>query len=74
MESERPGFVLLDVRSSDLFAPGHIPGSVNLPHRPINERNLSSYTDDTLFVVYCAGPTATAPTRRRSVSHALAVG
>ena len=56
MENERPGFVLLDVRSAELFAAGHVPGSVNLPHGRINERNLASYPDDTLFVVYCAGP------------------
>lgn len=51
-----PGFVLLDVRSPDLFAAGHVPGAVNLPHRRINERNLEPYAADTLFVVYCAGP------------------
>jgi len=51
-----PGFVLLDVRSPELFAAGHVPGATNLPHRRINERNLDQYTADTLFVVYCAGP------------------
>jgi rhodanese-related sulfurtransferase len=51
-----PGFVLLDVRSPALFAAGHVPGAVNLPHRRLVERNLASYPPDTLFVVYCAGP------------------
>jgi rhodanese-related sulfurtransferase len=51
-----PGFVLLDVRSPDLYAAGHLPGAVSLPHRRINERNLASYDAATLFVVYCAGP------------------
>jgi rhodanese-related sulfurtransferase len=49
-------FVLLDVRSPALFAAGHVPGAVNLPHRRIVERNLTAYAPDTLFVVYCAGP------------------
>jgi rhodanese-related sulfurtransferase len=49
-------FVLLDVRSPELFMAGHVPGSVNLPHRRINERNLAAYPSDALFVVYCAGP------------------
>lgn len=49
-------FVLLDVRSPELFAASHVPGAVNLPHRRIVERNLAEYPDDTLFVVYCAGP------------------
>lgn len=30
--------------------------SVNLPHGRINQRNLSQYDNDTVFVVYCAGP------------------
>jgi len=51
-----PGFVLLDVRSPDLYAGGHVPGAVSLPHGRIVERNLESYPADTLFVVYCAGP------------------
>ena len=51
-----PGFVLLDVRSPQAFAAGHVPRAVNLPHARINERNLSQYEADTLFVAYCAGP------------------
>ena len=56
LRSRDPGFVLLDVRSPEIFAAGHIPGAVNLPHRRINERNLAEYSTDTLFVVYCGGP------------------
>jgi rhodanese-related sulfurtransferase len=56
LSSAAPGFVLLDVRSPDLFATGHVPGAVNLPHGRIVERNLADWPDDTLFVVYCAGP------------------
>ena len=51
-----PGFVVLDVRSPEAFAAGHVPGAVSLPHRRINERNLAAYPADVLFVVYCAGP------------------
>ncbi|WP_166347165.1 rhodanese-like domain-containing protein [Phytoactinopolyspora limicola] len=49
-------FVLLDVRSPDLYAAGHIPGAVNLPHGRLVKRNLEVYPDETLSVVYCAGP------------------
>lgn len=54
--SGTPDFVLFDVRSPDLFNEGHVRGAVNLPHGRINERNLAAYPDDTVFVVYCAGP------------------
>ena len=49
-------FVLVDVRSPELFASGHVSGAINLPHRRIVDRNVSSYPAETLFVVYCAGP------------------
>lgn len=51
-----PDFVLLDVRSPQLYAAGHIAGAVNLPHGKINERNLAAYPAQGMFVVYCAGP------------------
>ncbi|MFD2204942.1 rhodanese-like domain-containing protein [Kiloniella antarctica] len=49
-------FVLLDVRSPDLYNQGHIPKAINLPHGKIIARKMREYPDDTLFVVYCAGP------------------
>jgi rhodanese-related sulfurtransferase len=51
-----PGFVLLDVRSPVLFAQGHVPGALNLPHGKIIASKLAGYPQDTLFVTYCAGP------------------
>jgi rhodanese-related sulfurtransferase len=51
-----PGFVLLDVRSPALFAQGHVPGAVNLPHAKIIASKLREYPKSTLFVTYCAGP------------------
>src|SRR5215471_793616 len=56
MESKKTDFVLLDVRSPQSYAAGHVPGAVNLPHARITARNLASYPEDTLFVVYCNGP------------------
>jgi rhodanese-related sulfurtransferase len=49
-------FVLLDVRSPTLFAKGHIPGSVSLPHGKITATRMSEWPPQTLFVTYCAGP------------------
>ena len=49
-------FVLLDARSPELYEAGHVPGATNLPHARIIERNLTAWSNDTLFVVYCAGP------------------
>jgi len=51
-----PDFVLLDVRSPALFARGHVPGAINLPHGKIIASRLAQWPAETLFVTYCAGP------------------
>ena len=56
MAGEKADFVLLDVRGPQSYASGHVPGAVNLPHGRITARNLASYPEDALFVVYCNGP------------------
>lgn len=54
--SGTPGFVLIDARSHELHARGHLPTAISLPHRKITEAALRTYPADTLFVTYCAGP------------------
>ncbi|EGR2569431.1 rhodanese-like domain-containing protein [Vibrio cholerae] len=54
--NERQDFVLLDIRGEALYAEGHVPCAISLPHSRLNEKTLADYPMDTLFVVYCAGP------------------
>ena len=54
--SAGPDFVLLDVRSPEHFARGHVPGAINLPHGKIIASKLAQWSPETLFVTYCAGP------------------
>ena len=49
-------FVLLDVRSPDMFAQGHLPGAVSLPHGKIIDSRMAAWPRETIFVTYCAGP------------------
>jgi rhodanese-related sulfurtransferase len=56
MTTGQHDFVLLDVRSPELYVRGHAPGAINIPHGKIIGSTLSRYPQDTLFVVYCAGP------------------
>lgn len=58
-----PDFVLLDVRGPALYAEGHVPGAVNLPHGKIIASKLAEYAPDTVFVTYCAGPHCNGATR-----------
>lgn len=55
-KSKPPDFVLLDVRGPAAYARGHVPGALNLPHGKITERRMAEWPEETLFVVYCAGP------------------
>lgn len=55
-QNEEWGFVLLDVRSRELFDAGHVPGALHLRHHHITPERMTDYPLDTLFVVYCAGP------------------
>lgn len=63
LENGKQDFVLLDVRSPSMYAAGHIVGAINLPHGKIITRKLKEWPEDTLFVVYCAGPHCNGATR-----------
>ena len=49
-------FVLLDVRSHDQYALGHVPGALSMPHGKIIASRLAAWPQGTTFVTYCAGP------------------
>lgn len=49
-------FVLLDVRGPADYRKGHVPGALNLPHGKMTDRRMSGWPENTLFIVYCAGP------------------
>lgn len=49
-------FVLLDVRGTERYQAGHVPGALDLAHGKIIGSRMAGYPENTLFVVYCAGP------------------
>ena len=56
MTNGKADFVVFDVRGPALFAKGHVPGAINMPHGKIVAGTMHNYPLDTVFVVYCAGP------------------
>lgn len=56
IETNNMDFILLDVRSPELFEKGHLPKSLNIPHGKIIASRLEAFPLETIFVVYCAGP------------------
>ena len=56
LQANQMDFVLIDVRSPDMYNESHIPSAINLPHGKMVKRRMDAWPADTLFVVYCAGP------------------
>jgi rhodanese-related sulfurtransferase len=56
MAAGQMDFVLIDVRSPQLYAAGHVPGALNMLVGKMTETRLAAWAPDTQFVVYCAGP------------------
>jgi rhodanese-related sulfurtransferase len=56
LKSGNRDYVILDVRSPEAYAAGHVPQAINLPHGRIVERNLAAFPAGVAFVVYCSGP------------------
>ena len=57
-----PGFVLLDARSPEAFAAGHLPGALSAPHATIDAR-VARELPEGLVVAYCWGPGCNAATK-----------
>jgi rhodanese-related sulfurtransferase len=57
------GFVVIDVRSPQLYEAGHVPGAINLPHRRITAESIAFLSQDLLLVTYCNGPHCNGSTR-----------
>jgi rhodanese-related sulfurtransferase len=56
MEQGEQDFVLLDVRGTEKYEAGHVPGAIDLAHRKIIGSKVAQYPAGTVFVTYCAGP------------------
>jgi rhodanese-related sulfurtransferase len=63
LESGAPGFVLLDSRSPEAWAQGHVPGAVHLPGREIPARAAAELDVSVPVVTYCWGPGCNGATR-----------
>ena len=62
----RAGFsdiVVIDARSSDAYAAGHIPGAVSFPHREMSAETTARLDRSKVYVVYCEGIGCNASTK-----------
>jgi rhodanese-related sulfurtransferase len=63
LESGDPGFVLLDSRSEEAWAQGHVPGAVHLSGGEIPARAAAELDPGVPVVTYCWGPGCNGATR-----------
>lgn len=61
LQTDPDAIVLIDARSADAFAAGHIAGAVSLPHADISAERLAARLpapdlQRRVFVTYCWGP------------------
>lgn len=63
MATGRPGFVLLDSRSDEAWAKGHLPGALHLPTAEIAGRAAALLDPAVPVVTYCWGPGCNGATR-----------
>jgi len=64
-----PGFVLLDARSPESYAAGHLPGA-HLLERPFTAEDVAAL-GDAMLVVYCWGPACNGATKAAAELAAL---
>ena len=55
--------VVIDARSRDAYAVGHIPGAVSFPHREISSETTARLDRSKVYVVYCDGIGCNASTK-----------
>lgn len=54
MMEEESGYIILDVRTPEEFADGHIPNAVNIPNEVIGTEEIPELPDkEQLILVYC---------------------
>ncbi|MCO4203096.1 rhodanese-like domain-containing protein [Aeromonas taiwanensis] len=49
------GIVIIDTRSPEHYAEGHIPGAISFPHRTMNPETTARLARDKVYVCYCDG-------------------
>lgn len=55
--------IVIDARSPEAFAAGHIPGALSLPHRSMSEATTAALDRAALVVTYCDGIGCNASTK-----------
>jgi rhodanese-related sulfurtransferase len=58
-----PGIVVVDTRSANAYAEGHIPGALNIWHVELTAEDTAAFDPDATYVTYGTGPECNAGTK-----------
>lgn len=53
LDKGSPAFVVVDCRSKESFARGHVPGAISLPYRTMDAASTAGLPRDKTVVAYC---------------------
>lgn len=62
LHANQDAYIVIDARTPEVFALGHVPGAVNLPHRTITAET-AAFPKDAVLVTYCDGIGCNASTK-----------
>ena len=65
------GVIVVDARTPEAYARGHVPGAISMPHRGIDSSTTASLPRDRVFVTYCDGVFCNASTKAAAKLTAL---
>jgi rhodanese-related sulfurtransferase len=65
------GIIVLDARTPEAYAKGHVPGAINLPYRTIDTSTTASLPRDKVIVTYRDGVFCNASTKAAAKLTAL---
>ena len=65
------GIVVIDARTPETYARGHVPGAINMPHRTIDSTTTASLPRGKVLVTYCDGVFCNASTKAAAKLTAL---
>jgi rhodanese-related sulfurtransferase len=63
LKAANGAIVVVDARSREAYAAGHIPGALNLPHREMSRETAARLEREKVYVIYCDGIGCNASTK-----------
>jgi rhodanese-related sulfurtransferase len=63
LRNKSADILIVDARTQEVYAQGHIPGAINLPWRKIDSSTTAAIAKDKVLVTYCDGVHCNASTK-----------